>query len=294
MENDIHLELFNIQLHLTSGFDNSAKTIISNKGGELVIRECSFHSEAVVNKRFDCVFVDVIGGSVDVKDEGSFTQEWLVGCSSSLTMSRLSFVVKGQLKTRRNSFIHSTSTINMTNCSVSFESGELIDGMIGYSIIKMTGGNLIADGFVMKECVLTKCVRERSTERGGMKMLMKRGDTDVKGSGCLFGMCVCSTGNGRGKWMMIDALDLNGECSNTKMPALGLRLENIRFMMNDAFVGKDVFIKCHSIGKQVNKTLFELNFSQEALKGENSMCGSDGEGKVDVDLMLLITFNYSS
>ncbi|KAH7822926.1 uncharacterized protein MONOS_8538 [Monocercomonoides exilis] len=75
MENDIHLELRNTQLQLTSGFDNSAKTIISNKGGDLVISGCAFHSEAKVNNGFDCVFVDAIGGNVEVNDEKSFTQE---------------------------------------------------------------------------------------------------------------------------------------------------------------------------------------------------------------------------
>ncbi|KAH7816980.1 uncharacterized protein MONOS_8707 [Monocercomonoides exilis] len=107
-------------------------------------------------------------------------------------------------------------------------------------------------------------------------------------------VCVCSTGNGRGGGMMIDALDPNVEHVNTEMPPLGLRLENIRFMMNDAFVGKDVFIRCDSIELQLNERLFGLDFSQEALKGKDSMCGSDGEGKVDVDLILLITFYYSS
>ncbi|KAH7815725.1 uncharacterized protein MONOS_90 [Monocercomonoides exilis] len=96
MGNDIHLELMNIQLQLTSGFDNSAKTIISNKEGELVITGCSFHLEAGANNGFDCVFVDAVGGGVDGNDEGSFTQESLVGCSSSLTMRRLSFAVKGE------------------------------------------------------------------------------------------------------------------------------------------------------------------------------------------------------
>ncbi|KAH7822672.1 uncharacterized protein MONOS_10737 [Monocercomonoides exilis] len=147
---------------------------------------------------------------------------------------------------------------------------------------------------VIEGCVLTKCMSERSTEGGGMKMMMKRGESEVKVSGCSFGMCVCSTGNGRGGGMMIDALDPNGECSNTEKPPLELRLENIRFMMNDAFVGKDVFIRCDSIESQLNERLFGLDFSQEALKGEKSMCGSDGEGKVDVDLIPLITFYYSS
>ncbi|KAH7817890.1 uncharacterized protein MONOS_8047 [Monocercomonoides exilis] len=92
---------------------------------------------------------------VNVSDGGSATQDWLVGCSSSVTMSRLSFVVKGQLKSRRSAFIHSTSTLSMTNCSVSFESGALTNGKIGYSIIGMAGGNLIVDGFVMESSLKT-------------------------------------------------------------------------------------------------------------------------------------------
>ncbi|KAH7818030.1 uncharacterized protein MONOS_12307 [Monocercomonoides exilis] len=93
---------------------------------------------------------------VNVSDGGSDTQDWLVGCSSSLTMSRLAFVVKGQLKARRSAFIHSTSTLSVTNCSVSFESGALTDGKIGYSIIDMAGGNLIVDGFVMESGMTLK------------------------------------------------------------------------------------------------------------------------------------------
>ncbi|KAH7824953.1 uncharacterized protein MONOS_16363 [Monocercomonoides exilis] len=89
---------------------------------------------------------------------------------------------------------------------------------------------------------------------------------------------------------MIDALDPNVEHTNTEMPQLGLRLDDIRFMMNDAFVGKDVFIRCDSIVSQLNERLFGLDFNQEALKWKYSMCGSDEEGKVDVDLIPLITF----
>ncbi|KAH7828729.1 uncharacterized protein MONOS_13759c2 [Monocercomonoides exilis] len=96
---------------------------------------------------------------------------------------------------------------------------------------------------------------ERSVEREGMKMLMKRGDSEVKVSGCTFGMCVCSTGNGRGRGMMINTLDPKVKNTNTEMPPLGL--------------------------------------SQEALKEENSICGSDKE-RDDVDLMPLITFYCSS
>ncbi|KAH7815842.1 uncharacterized protein MONOS_16260 [Monocercomonoides exilis] len=105
---------------------------------------------------------------------------------------------------------------------------------------------------------------------------------------------MCSTEDGRGGGAMIDAIDPNAESVEKEMLALGVKLENIRFVMNEAFVGKDVFIKCNSIERQVNESLFSLDFSQDALKSKNSICGSNGEENIDVDLIPLITFYYSA
>ncbi|KAH7816136.1 uncharacterized protein MONOS_3122 [Monocercomonoides exilis] len=168
---------------------------------------------------------------VNVSDGGSDTQDWLVGCSTSLTMSRLSFVVKGQLNSRRSAFFHSTSTLDLTNCSVSFESGALTNGKIGYSIIEMTGGNLIVDGFVMESGVTLKMNgKSPITMRNGVKLELKNSrvsgmEVNVAGGngggGCLnVGMgvngnvkieesnfsSVCSGGNGmKGGGVMISA-----------------------------------------------------------------------------------------
>ncbi|KAH7815484.1 uncharacterized protein MONOS_5414 [Monocercomonoides exilis] len=146
---------------------------------------------------------------------------------------------------------------------------------------------------VMEGCVLTKCASERSEEGGGVKVCLKSGESELKVRGCSFVMCMCSTVDGRGGGLMIDAADPKAESVEKEMPALGVRLENIRFVMNEAFVGKDMFIKCCSIAGQVNETLFVLDFSQDALKSSNSICGRDDVDKVDVDLIPLITFFYS-
>eukprot|EP00770_Monocercomonoides_exilis_P012221 MONOS_12163.1-p1 / transcript=MONOS_12163.1 / gene=MONOS_12163 / organism=Monocercomonoides_exilis_PA203 / gene_product=unspecified product / transcript_product=unspecified product / location=Mono_scaffold00655:1427-6922(-) / protein_length=1832 / sequence_SO=supercontig / SO=protein_coding / is_pseudo=false len=146
---------------------------------------------------------------------------------------------------------------------------------------------------VVEGCELRKCMSETSEEGGGMRVLLKRGESELKVSGCTFGMCVCSTANGRGGGMMIDALDPNRVPDQMPASPLGLIMENIRFMMNDAHVGKDVFIRCNSIDSQVNETLFSLDFSQEALKLNNSVWGSDASGGGDVDLIPLITFYFA-
>ncbi|KAH7822551.1 uncharacterized protein MONOS_8823 [Monocercomonoides exilis] len=64
--------------------------------------------------------------------------------------------------------------------------------------------------------------------------------------------------------------------------------------MNEAHVGKDVFVRCHSIAHQINETLFALNYNQESLNSNNSICGRDVWSEEVVDLIPLITFYYSA
>ncbi|KAH7819348.1 uncharacterized protein MONOS_12015 [Monocercomonoides exilis] len=254
--------------------------LIKADGGSVVIEDCTL-SQFNLGKGFveftaDVKSIDMMNVSVS---NTTISGSSLISLSQAFPTNVL--ISKARENTKQIVRVNSSSFVNITcveNRPCVMSVGSFLNGM----------------ECVIEGCVLTKCMSERSLEGGGMKMLMKRGESEVKVSGCSFGMCVCSTGNGRGGGMMIDALDPNGECSNTEMPPLGLRLENIRFMMNDAFVGKDVFIRCDSIDLQLNERLFGLDFSQEALKGKDSMCGSDGEGKADVDLIPLITFYYSS
>ncbi|KAH7819323.1 uncharacterized protein MONOS_9724 [Monocercomonoides exilis] len=254
--------------------------LIKADGGSVVIEDCTL-SQFNLAKGFVEFTADV--KSVDVMNVS--VSNTTISGSSLISLSRAFptnvLISKARENTKQIVRVNSSSFANITcleNRACVMSVGSFLNGM----------------ECEIEGCVLTKCMSERSLEGGGMKMLMKRGESEMKVSGCSFGMCVCSTGNGRGGGMMIDALDPNGEHTNTEIPPLGLRLENIRFMMNDAFVGKDVFIRCDSIDLQLNERLFGLDFSQEALKGKDSMCGSDGEGKVDVDLIPLITFYYSS
>ncbi|KAH7829886.1 uncharacterized protein MONOS_1418 [Monocercomonoides exilis] len=143
---------------------------------------------------------------------------------------------------------------------------------------------------VLEGCSVSCCRSEMSEEGGGMKVCLKRGESEVRVVGCSLGMCSCSGVKGRGGGIMIDALDPN-EGGTSGFGPVGIRMENVRFWGNEAFVGKDVFIRCESIAKQINETLFVLDLSQDALKSTNSICGSDKE-RDDVDLIPLITFYY--
>ncbi|KAH7816753.1 uncharacterized protein MONOS_8940 [Monocercomonoides exilis] len=253
--------------------------LIKADGGKVVIEDCTFSNFRLV-KGFIEFTTDV--KSVDVVNV-SISNTTISGCSLiSLSQSSLTnmLIEKAKENTEQRIRVNDSSFTNITcleNRACMMNVGSFSSGM----------------ECVVEGCVLTKCMSERSEEGGGMKICMKREESVVKVSGCSFGMCVCSIGNGRGGGLMIDALDPNVECFNTEIQPLELRLEYIRFMMNDAFVGKDAFIRCNSIELQLNERLFGLDFSQEALKGENSIYGSDKE-RDDVDLIPLITFYYSS
>ncbi|KAH7818214.1 uncharacterized protein MONOS_7634 [Monocercomonoides exilis] len=141
--------------------DYCANSRLSESSTEIEVVSSSSITKEITGQSFGVIISGRIAASpdgermgVNVSDGGSVTQDWLVGCSSSLTMRRLSFVVKGQLNSRRSAFIHSTSTLSVTNCSVSFESGALTDGKIGYNVINIVGGELIVDGFVMEGGVI--------------------------------------------------------------------------------------------------------------------------------------------
>ncbi|KAH7819777.1 uncharacterized protein MONOS_8488 [Monocercomonoides exilis] len=160
--------------------DYCANSRMSESFKEIEVVSSSSITKEITGPSFGVIISGRIASSdgermrVNVSDGGSDTQDWLVGCSSSLTMSLLSFVVKGQLNSRRSAFIHSTSTLSMTNCSVSFENGALINEKIGYSIIVMAGGNLIVDGFVMESGVtLTMNGKSPITMTSGVQLELK-------------------------------------------------------------------------------------------------------------------------
>ncbi|KAH7817842.1 uncharacterized protein MONOS_11556 [Monocercomonoides exilis] len=177
MENDDHFELTNIQLQLASGFDNSAKTIISNRNGDLVVTGCSFHSEAGVNNGFDCVFVDVIGGSVEVNDlsmescnvGNSIFAIYDVGISCQLKNVRVEslnesrgclLLIKGTELTTKINEVSEEMSLNIDNSS--FSGVKRSDN--GASILDSKSENKIC--FVVNESNITEDKAETS-EKGG-------------------------------------------------------------------------------------------------------------------------------
>ncbi|KAH7827763.1 uncharacterized protein MONOS_17272 [Monocercomonoides exilis] len=148
---------------------------------------------------------------------------------------------------------------------------------------------------IIDECAISSCKSASSLEGGGMKVAVKSEESVLKVNSSSFSMCKCSTQSGRGGGLLIDGAEENANYADeTQIPPLKFKIVNVLFYENEAFVGKDIFIRCYSIAHQINETLFALNFNQESLNSNNSICGNDSENETDTDLIPLITFYYSA
>ncbi|KAH7823034.1 uncharacterized protein MONOS_1354 [Monocercomonoides exilis] len=277
----------------------------------LSITDCSFGSLKWLTETIGYYLMRVNGGSVAIER-----------CSLSLISDLKGFI----------SFSPSASQVTVQNVNISFASvkerslismmeeesqmngkeNEFSNGnrpvlsVVGCSFANITnegnGASVVdvgsfEDGVecVMDECSMSSCKSGLSTEGGGMRVVLKSGESVLKVNGSTFSMCKCSSETGCGGGLFIDGSDPNANYGNeSQIPPLNFKIVNILFDMNEAHVGKDIFVRCHSIAHQINETLFALNFNQESLDSNNSICGRDLKGNTDMDLIPLITYYYSA
>ncbi|KAH7821337.1 uncharacterized protein MONOS_8731 [Monocercomonoides exilis] len=180
--------------------------------------------------------------------------------------------------------------LRVVGCSFS----NITNEGIGASVIDVGS---FEDGVecVVDECSMSSCKSGLSIEGGGMRVVLKSGESVLKVNGSSFSMCKCSSETGCGGGLFIDGSDPHANYGNeSQIPPLNFKIVNILFVMNEAHVGKDIFVRCHSIAHQINETLFALNYNQESLNSNNSIYGRDVLSEGDVDLIPLITFYYSA
>ncbi|KAH7823551.1 uncharacterized protein MONOS_9436 [Monocercomonoides exilis] len=295
MENDIHLELTNIQMQLTSRFDNSAKSIISNRDGELVITGCSFHSEAGVNNGFDCIFVDVIGGSVEVNDlsmescnvGNSIFAINNSGISCHLMSVRVKslnesggclLLIKGiELTTKINEGEEEMS-LNIDNSS--FSGVKRIEN--GASILQSKSENKI--DLVVNESGIIEDKAE-SSEKGGAIFFTLGASGSMKMIDSTISHCSCSFSSGRGGGVYL-ATKERGE--------LNFSFVGMKFSANTASVGNDIFIECFNITSQINERQFQFDLREGYFTRNNAIYGIDScDHQTDTDLIGLITIHQS-
>ncbi|KAH7827275.1 uncharacterized protein MONOS_17309 [Monocercomonoides exilis] len=289
--NDIHLELINIQLQPAFGFDNSAKSIISNKNGDLMIRECSFHSEAGVNNEFNCVFVFVIGGSVEVNDllmeSCNIGNNIFVIHDSGITchlvnvrmesLNESGGCILSIKKSERGLKINEGVNEECVNIEIekSFFSGVKRSDN-GASIWESTSERKIC--LVVNESNIAEDKAEMS-EKGGAIFFALDASGSMKMIDSTISHCSCNLGKGGGVYL---ATKERGE--------LNFAFLGMKFSANTARVGNDIFIECFNITSQINETQFQFDLREGHYTRDNAIYGRDEcDHQIDTDLIDFVT-----
>ncbi|KAH7816254.1 uncharacterized protein MONOS_3034 [Monocercomonoides exilis] len=297
MANNIHLELMNIQLQLTSGFDNSAKTIILNRGGDLVITGCAFHSEAGVNNGFDCVFVDAIGGSVEVNDLS--IESCNVG--NSIFTIHDSGVDCHFMNVRVESLNESRGcilSIKESEQGLKINEGENEECVnieiekSSFSGVKRSdnGPNILQSKSEKKICLIVNASnitedKAELSEKGGAISFTLGASGSMKMIDSTISHCSCNNNTGRGGGVYL-ATKERGE--------LNFTFVKMKFRNNEARVGNDIFIECHNITSQINENQFQFDLREGHYYRYNAIYGRDEcEYPSDTDLIDFVTIHQS-
>ncbi|KAH7818013.1 uncharacterized protein MONOS_3140 [Monocercomonoides exilis] len=293
MENDIYLELTNIQLQLTSGFDNSAKTIISNINGELVITGCSFHSEAGVNNGFDCPFVNAIGGSMEVNDLSiescNVGNNIFVIHDTGITCHFVNVQVESLNESRGCVLSIKKSEQGLKINEVGEEMSLNIDNSTFSGVKRSDNGPSILESksekkicLVVNESNITEDKAETS-EKGGAIFFTLGASGSMKMIESEVSQCSCTNGKGGGVYLMTKE---RGE--------LNFIFMGMKFSSNTARVGNDIFIECFNITSQINERQFQFDLRKDNFNRFNAIYGIDScEYPNDTNLIGFITIHQS-
>eukprot|EP00770_Monocercomonoides_exilis_P015514 MONOS_15464.1-p1 / transcript=MONOS_15464.1 / gene=MONOS_15464 / organism=Monocercomonoides_exilis_PA203 / gene_product=unspecified product / transcript_product=unspecified product / location=Mono_scaffold01239:10211-12578(+) / protein_length=763 / sequence_SO=supercontig / SO=protein_coding / is_pseudo=false len=296
MGNEIHLELTNIQLQLSFGFDNSAKTIISNKGGDLVIIGCSFHSEAGVNNGFDCVFVDVIGGSVEVNglsmDSCNVGNSIFVIHDSEVSCNLENVRVKSLNESGGCFLSIKKSEPGMKINGENEEGINLVIEKSSFSGVKRSdnGASILESKSEKKICFVVNASnitgdKAETSEKGGAIFFTLCASGSMKMIDSTISQCSCSISSGRGGGVYL-ATKERGD--------LNFTFVGMKFSENSASVGKDIFIECFNITSQINESQFQFDLREGYYDRFNAIFGRDMcDHSGDTDLIRFVTILQS-
>ncbi|KAH7830505.1 uncharacterized protein MONOS_11408 [Monocercomonoides exilis] len=296
MENNIHLELTNIKLQLASGFDNSFNAVISNKAGELEITGCSFHSAARVNNGFDCVFVDAIGGTVEVNDLSM----------ESCNVGNSIFTIHDSGIVCHLVNVHVKSLNESGGCILSIKKSEaglkINEGSedvvnleiekSSFSGVKRTdnGASILESKSEKKICLavnesnITEGKAEES-EKGGAIFFTLGASGSMKIIESTISHCSCNNSTGRGGGVHL---------ATKETRFLNFTFVGMKFSANTAKVGNDVFIECFNITSQINERQFQFDLREGHYSRINAIYGIDScKHKEDTDLIDFVTIHQS-
>ncbi|KAH7817575.1 uncharacterized protein MONOS_18124 [Monocercomonoides exilis] len=133
----------------------------------------------------------------------------------------------------------------------------------------------------VKKCIFEGCLAQDS-EKGGMGRMKLNVGGELQLEECSVRACGCNIEYGKGGGMFVESEEEG---------ALKFVFRNCLFEGNMGWKGKDIFVSCINIEKQINENQFELNAEGISMLRDDSICGTDKTEHVgaDVDLMKFIS-----
>ncbi|KAH7826611.1 uncharacterized protein MONOS_2450 [Monocercomonoides exilis] len=308
ISSNVSLSFFNLSF-IKPSITTNHEVFIESSGTNTVlsVTDCSFGSSSGTVESFAYCVIKVNGGSAAIQSSTLNKINELKGFiafSPSASQVTIQNVNISSATLTANSLISMTEEENQMNgnenthlngnkpvLKVVYCWFETIKNEGSSASVIELGSFENAIDCTIEDCTMSTCRSDLNTEGGGMKVVLKSEESVLKVNGSTFSTCRCSMESGRGGGLFIDGADPNVNIDDeSQIPSLNFKIVNILFRLNEAHVGKDIFIKCHSIYDQINETLFSLNYNQESLGTNNSICGSDLKGNTDMDVIPRITY----
>ncbi|KAH7826070.1 uncharacterized protein MONOS_9514 [Monocercomonoides exilis] len=267
---------------------------VGSSDGLLTLKECSFSKNE--ESREDTIMFGLIKA-----DGGTVVLEFVSMQSLSISKDVISVLSSTILNiknlTMKNVELDGSSGLRISKSSRKENNEEEQDVVIEWSIFEEVTQNTTDDipvirndnddeplKMVIRNTTMKKCGGTRCGKGGGMFCVLNEGGK-FDCSFCTISECFCST-TGRGGWLFL-------ECTSVVEQPLNFILSNITFRDNSAFRGRDVYVRCHSIEKQIVDEQFLLDFRTPFVK-DLAIWGATTDSFVGEEDLLLRVVKYQS
>ncbi|KAH7831690.1 uncharacterized protein MONOS_7911 [Monocercomonoides exilis] len=239
-------------------------SVVVVKAGALVVEDVRFERMKVKG----CVVMVFEGVSCNLREVRMSSQEYHEGCAISIVSSSMNDI--GRLENAGGM----SGTCVTVNGSI-FVMGEREDD--GPCVVESVCGGSVK--VVVNESTFESCKAGESKKGGVVEFrLNEGGEFRMKGGKIVQSSCSITQGRGGGVYL---GTELGGD--------LNFVFEKVSLSGNNAFVGRDIFVECVNISRQINESQFKMDLRQEVYIQGNAIYGVDKRSETPVNLMDLIT-----
>ncbi|KAH7830579.1 uncharacterized protein MONOS_1540 [Monocercomonoides exilis] len=239
-------------------------SVVVVEAGELVVKDVRFERMKVKG----CVMMVFEGVSCNLMEVRMSSQEYHEGCAISIVSSSMNDI--GRLGNAGG-----MSGTSVTVNGSTFVMAEREDD--GPCVVKSVCGGSVK--VVVNESAFESCKAGESKKGGVVEFRLNEG-AEFRMKGGKIVQSSCSTTQGRGGGVYLGT-ELGGD--------LNFAFEKVSLSGNDAFVGRDIFVECVNISRQINESQFKMDLRQEVYIQGNAIYGMDKRSETPVNLMDLIT-----